>query len=383
MFRARAAMMDFNVTSTPTLKMVAYAKNLAAQTGASLPAGYDQDYEICHAFLDRNAPHKLDDQARAELRAAAPEIISSFLGEPNRKLSNKRTLRWHPHGSFALELTGRAAGCWYDHANKVGGDVISFIQAEHRCSVGHAIRIALELIGGFRTITSPAPQRTVEPEEDDAGRIAQALAIWDGTAPLRGSLAERYLHQRGIEVREDAALDVLRFHPSCPFGSRRAPALLALIQDIVTGEPLGIHRRELTADATSAGPPKILGPKSGGAIRLSDGDGGELTIGEGIETCLAGTMLGFRPAWSALDAGGITSFPLLDHIRRLTILVDNDVRNTGQKAATECRERWLAAGKVVRRVMPETPGHDINDLLLAQAERSQTPDGRRERAGHE
>jgi putative DNA primase/helicase len=377
--------MDFNVTSTPTPKMVAFAKNLAAKTGAALPSGYQDDYQICHDFLDHHAPPRIDDQTRAKLRAAAPQIISSLKGEPNRKLSNKRTLRWHPHGSFTLELTGRAAGCWYDHANKTGGDIISFLQAEHRCSIGQAIQIALELIKDSGRDNWSATQPPVEPEEDDARRIAQTLAIWDGAAPLSGSLAERYLGQRDIEVHEGAALDVLRFHPSCPFGSRRAPALLALIQDIYTGEPLGIHRRELTTEATSAGPPKILGPKSGGAIRLShDRDvGGELTIGEGIETCLAGMMLGFGPTWSAIDAGGITSFPVLDHVRRLTILVDNDVSGTGQRAATECRERWLAAGKAVRRVMPETAGHDINDLLLAQAKRSQTPHGRRERAGHE
>ena len=44
----------------------------------------------------------LDDGARAELRARAPEIVQSFLGKPNRRLSNARQLRW------GLERHGRA-----------------------------------------------------------------------------------------------------------------------------------------------------------------------------------------------------------------------------------------------------------------------------------
>jgi putative DNA primase/helicase len=355
----------------PTAKMIKYANDLASQTGAALPQGYDQSYEVCHNFLDQNAPRKLDVQAREELRAIAPQIISSFLGEPNRRLSNSWQLRWHSKGSLALQLTGKYAGCWYDHASKAGGDIVDFIQAQHRCPIGQAIQLGFGFIGGAKSNSLPAPRKQIESEEDDAGRIVQALAIWDGTVPLHDSLAEGYLRQRGIEVHEGATLDVLRFHPSCPFGSRRAPALLALIQDIITGEPLGIHRRELTAKATSAGPPMSLGPKSGGVVKLSDTASGDLTIGEGIETSLAGMMLGFGPAWSALDAGGITGFPVLDHIRRLTILVDNDVSGTGQRAANECHERWMAAGKAVRRVTPEMAGEDINDLLLADLARSQ------------
>ena len=49
---------------------------------------------------------RLDDQAREVLRARAEEIVRSFLGEPNRSLSNKRELRWGRRGSFALVVEG-------------------------------------------------------------------------------------------------------------------------------------------------------------------------------------------------------------------------------------------------------------------------------------
>ena len=41
--------------SAPTSKMVAYAKILAVQKSIKLPPGYDQDFAMCHRFLDQHA----------------------------------------------------------------------------------------------------------------------------------------------------------------------------------------------------------------------------------------------------------------------------------------------------------------------------------------
>jgi putative DNA primase/helicase len=308
---------------------------------------------------------RLDDHARAELRGMAEQIVHSFLGEPNRSLCTKRQLRWGRKGSFALNVAGDWNGCWFDHESQIGGDIIEFVRQQLGCSIGEAISEALKYLGpSWSATTAPTRSQPAKPERDDAVRIDQALRIWSEVLPVRGTLAEQYLAGRGIQVPDDD--DVLGFHWHCPFGTRRAPALVALIQDIVTGEPIAIHRRELTPDATAAGPPMSLGPKSGGAIRLSHSDGGDLAIGEGVETCLSGMMLGYGPTWSVIDAGGMTAFSVLDHVRRLTILVDHDVSGTGQRAAAACRDRWAAAGKAVRCAMPEEPGQDFNDVLLAE-----------------
>jgi putative DNA primase/helicase len=312
---------------------------------------------------------RLDDRAREELRGMAEQIVQSFLGEPNRSLSTQRELRWGRKGSFKLNVAGDKPGLWYDHENDIGGDIIDFIRHQCGYSMREAIDEALTYLGpsaSWSTSTVPKASRTAKPEEDDAARIDQALRIWSEVQSLRGSLAERYLARRGIQV-PDEALDVLGFHSHCPFGAdRRAPALVALIQDIITGEPIAIHRRELTPDAAKAGSWMALGPKSGGAIRLSRFDCGELAIGEGVETCLAGMQLGSGSTWSVIDAGGMTAFPVLDHVGRLTIMADNDVSGTGQRAFAACRDRWAAAGKAVRCAMPEEPGQDFNDVLLAE-----------------
>ena len=69
------------------------------------------------------------------------------------------------------------------------------------------------------------------------------------------------------------------------------------------------------------------------------------------------------PAWATCTAGNLARFPILAGIEELTILVDNDLSDTGQKAAKQCAIRWAEAGRAVRRLTPHTLGFDFNDLV--------------------
>jgi putative DNA primase/helicase len=194
-----------------------------------------------------------------------------------------------------------------------------------------------------------------------------SLAIWCDARPLRGSLAEAYLRSRSIEVGIEA-LEVLRFHSRCPWQIGTRPALVALIRDVITDEPTGVHRIALTADGHKIAP-KALGLKTDGAIKLWSDITTVLTIAEGIETALSAMLLGFGPAWSVIDAGEMSKFPVLPGIERLIIAVDNDVSGRGQKAAAECKARWTAAGRRVRTIMPSKAGEDLNDILQRREKR--------------
>jgi putative DNA primase/helicase len=328
------------------------------------------------------ATQDLDAQnIRAALHGIEREIVAAFRGAPNRALSSKKELRWGSKGSLSLQLAGSKAGLWYDHELGRGGDVLSLIMLEQGCDFVAALRFAQQFIGGSAPAAQNKQRENKPPEgiptlrivRDDDGddadelrRIEHAIGIWCDVQPLRGTQAEKYLNSRCIEV-PDEALDVLGFHPACPWDRATVPALVALVRDVITGEAIGIHRTALTPDGRKLGR-KVLGPKAGGAIKLS-GESlitTELTISEGIETALSAMVLGFRPAWSVIDAGGIARFPVLPHIERLTIIVDNDASGAGQKATAECRARWEAAGHRVRTVMPPTVGDDLNDVLQAQ-----------------
>lgn len=190
---------------------------------------------------------------------------------------------------------------------------------------------------------------------------ARALALWDESTDWRGTLADTYLRRRGFSDLDWIA-DV-RFHPSCPFGpATRHPCMVALYRDIVTDEPKAIHRTALAPDGSKIDR-KAMGPKAGCAIKLSDDAdvSVKLSIGEGIETCLAGAAMLFRPVWALGDAQEIRRFPVLPGIESLTVLVDNDP--AGTEAAQECSARWTKAGREVFRAVPNRRKGDFADVL--------------------
>lgn len=199
-----------------------------------------------------------------------------------------------------------------------------------------------------RPVEFRARAARVDPER--LGKQKTAAEIWKRSIPIAGTLAETYLASRGLSYDGDA----LRFHP----GGR---AMVALITNIITGEPQGIHRTFLDRDGKRFDK-KMLGPAGGGVVRLS-GDvevSSGLAIGEGIETCLAAE---FRPVWACLSAGTLKAFPVLSGVEAVTILTDHD--KTGVEAANLCGERWHAAGREVTFMMPSRAGADIADLREA------------------
>lgn len=179
----------------------------------------------------------------------------------------------------------------------------------------------------------PVPQIDV----DQLRRQKTAADMWARSVPIAGTLAEVYLASRGLSYGGDA----LRFYP----GGR---AMVALMTDIITGEPCGLHRTFLDRHGAKIDR-KMLGRASGGVVRLSADV--EVTTGlgvaEGIETALAAP---FRPIWACLSAGAMKAFPVLPGIGALTVFADQD--KAGIDAANACGERWHAAGAEVTMAAP-------------------------------
>lgn len=208
---------------------------------------------------------------------------------------------------------------------------------------------------------------TLPPSASD--RVVLALRIWREAREAAESPVARYLAHRGLDLVDDVHA-VLRFHPSCPFAGSRTPAMVALVRNIVTNQPQAIHRSALSHDGEKVevdGKDRLaLGSIRGGAVKLTADE--EVTtclgIGEGIETTLSLRRLpefGASPVWSVLNAGGITSFPVLPGIECLWIAVDDDP--AGRGASELCADRWHRAGREVFLVKSKTLGHDLNDVV--------------------
>jgi len=229
-----------------------------------------------------------------------------------------------------------------------------------------------EAIAALQDWSGPASS---EQRHDTSERVAFALRLWSAALPLAGTLGERYLGEtRGIDVTQlpPTIHEALRFHPSCPFGARaRHPCIVALMRDPQTDVPVGIHRIGLTQvnDKVSKLDRMALGRM--GVVKLWPA-GGQLVVGEGIETTLAAaTRISYRgaaltPAWSAVARGGLGWLPVLPDVRRLILLVDHDENGEGQKAAERCRQVWRAMGRNVVPLVPKQVGWDFNDVVLGR-----------------
>jgi phage/plasmid primase-like uncharacterized protein len=246
-----------------------------------------------------------------------------------------------------------------------GGDVVDLVQ--HLDGVDFKVAV-VTLAGDERKPVVPMRLPVTSTHDDNSER---ALRLWNDASPIAGTIAEVYL--RGRKLHDLPGDDVLRFLRRCPYNGARQDCLISLYRNIVSNAPQAISRTAI--DVTGAKIDRLtLGPTKGAAIKVDDDTNGELglTIGEGLETCLAARQLGFRPCWSVGSAGAIRNFPVLSGIEALTILVDHDEadrngRQAGQEAALECSQRWTAAGREVRRVVPRRQGADMADLMEAPA----------------
>jgi putative DNA primase/helicase len=185
---------------------------------------------------------------------------------------------------------------------------------------------------------------------------------------------EIYLRSRGLELPPLAAGEAIRYDPDCPFGTKRTPAMVALVRNIITNEPQGVHRTALSMDgrkiSVDGNDRMSLGHTAAGAVKLTPDENVTtcLGIGEGIESTLSLRLVpefGCSPVWSLLTAGGVAAFPVLSGIETLWIAVDNDP--AGITAADACAERWRAAGREVIKVRPREERADLNDVVRRRA----------------
>ncbi|WP_337996211.1 CHC2 zinc finger domain-containing protein [Oleispirillum naphthae] len=217
-----------------------------------------------------------------------------------------------------------------------------------------------------------------EAAAEDAEKLAKAAAIWRDALPIAGSLAERYLEARGIDLPRVPGWPVptLRFVPALPcwqydkaadrsWYAGAFPAMVGYVQG-PNREFVGVHRTFLTPDGSGKAvvpkPKKMLGNVFGGYLRLCPASAKMLNA-EGIETTLSAIGATGRPGWAALSEGNLgAAMPTI--VRDLTICRDNDTKDeaTTIKRVDSAIAAHSARGVIVRVACPPR-GMDFNDLL--------------------
>jgi putative DNA primase/helicase len=286
------------------------------------------------------------------------ELAHRLNGSPNGAWLNIRG----PHHSAA----DRSLGIRFDLAAPDGFYVHSLAGDDKEECRAYVKSLLQKLDGDLCAICGPEPEH--DPSSDIAARVKRAMALWqEGTSPA-GTLVEAYLNSRRCALESILGSEVIRFHPACPFGTLRVPAMLALITDAVTGEPIGVHRTAIKDDGSGkrfgAESKKMLGVARRGAVRLHAASE-HLGIAEGIETALSAEQMFGTPVWATLSKDGIEAFPVIPGVKRLTIFADHD--DAGITAAHKCGLRYKMSGIDGEIHVPPIVKSDWNDWMMEQA----------------
>lgn len=292
----------------------------------------------------------------ADLKACVP--LDKLIGLQLR--NGKALCPFHKERTPSFHVFADGYHCFGCGAS---GDHITWLQERENLTFPQAVE-RLREFAGRPNIRQNKQQR----DPEDTRKFA--LSIWQDARPIKGTLAEAYLNTRHIDIT-GVPTEALRFHPRCIFGpGNYQPCLIALFRDPVTNKPTGIHRIKLALNDEKV-ERMALGPVGGSVIKIWPDEDViyGLVIGEGIETTLAaatrcehrGTLL--QPAWAAGSKINLASFPVLDDIDHLTVLVDHDANNEGQNAAAQCIRRWRKSEREANGIIPTAVDTDFNDLV--------------------
>ncbi|MFO1116575.1 MAG: toprim domain-containing protein [Beijerinckiaceae bacterium] len=280
-----------------------------------------------------------------------------------------------PGRSMFVRLSGPdsgpgAAGHWTDAASTEHGDLLDVIrESRGLIDFRDVVEEARRFLSLPRAVSVPTPNPVRTPVP--AGSPEAARRLFGMSRPIRRTLVETYLRNRGIKAVHDA--DALRFHPRCYYRpddsspTETWPAMIAAVTDL-SGAITGAHRTWLAPDGFSEAtlgkapvqtPRRAMGGLLGHAVRFGAADD-TLVVGEGIETILSlRYALPAMPMAAALSANHLAALLLPPTLRRLYIARDADA--AGDAALAALTERAEAAGVEALALSPRMG--DFNEDL--------------------
>ncbi len=296
--------------------------------------------------------HRLSREAEAVCRVYLPN------GRRQGRYWHCGDVQGTPGQSLYVHLSGPRAGRWTDAATGEHGDLLDLIALNQ----GFDLRAAF--VEAERFLGLPRPPAQSDMPCIPCGSPEAARRLFTASKPIHGTLAEAWLHSRGIVLPADVA--ALRFHPRCYYGTPKGrevwPALIAAVTDM-EGRITGVHRTWLDPTGGKAPvdqPRRAMGHLLGNGVRFG-AVSGVLAATEGIETALAlKSVMPDLPVIAALSASHLAALILPSSLRRLYVAHDND--EAGRLALERLRERFCGVAVELRALVPRA--EDFNADLL-------------------
>jgi len=283
-----------------------------------------------------------------------PEVVGAVV--PLKRVGNelKACCPFHAEKSpsFTIYHGGARFHCFGCGA---GGDVLDFVMR----SSGVGLRDAAELLTGGNL---PSVHVAPLPVDDGPDRSEEARTIWSASVPIKGTVAETYLRNRGLTL---PLPDCLRF-ASLPYG-KRGPEYPVLVTAVSMdgGRIVGIQRTYLRPDGSGKAdvpaPRLSLGKLSGGAVHLTP-PARPLILTEGTEDALSLIQATGRATWAALGTSNLAKVVLPPMVEDVVIGADNDP--AGEAAAHKAAHAYAEQGCRVRIIRPLPGCKDFNQELM-------------------
>ena len=317
---------------------------------------------------------------RSDLNAQAEEVTRHYLGEPKHRQGG--TWRYGSNqGSLVVTVRGSRQGWWRDFQTQEGGDMLRLIQHALGDSDFKTVLIeATRFLGGasLYTVAEIIPARTpIKSSTEDTKRIQIAREIYQGSQPIIGTLAERYLREHR-KIRGPINPDTFRYHPGLRNwkDGKLYPALVVAGRDS-QGSVCGIQAIFLdkkTAKKAAIGSIAKLsrGLTSEGALIHQGKSEGKVALAEGPETALS--VAAAHPDWNVYVTFGVSNFTkvaLKTGRASIVICADNDGPDSGtaksvEKAAQALAEKGVDVWVALPQKSAAQDKWDFNDALQHQ-----------------
>jgi cob(I)alamin adenosyltransferase len=238
-------------------------------------------YQDINGNLDMKVMAKSLNEA---LAMRTESLAIHLLGEPNKSKSSKDYLTFGS-GKSALKvtLTGQNRGYFKDWTTGEKGSGINLIMATENIGFKAALTYADKLIN--------QPQETALSVNEKHEKLinttpkmiseleARARQYQQESTPLKGTLAQQYLHQKGINIE---AHPTITFHPKVYSSETRMthPAMISKIEN-AQGESKAIEITYLDDKGNAAElniNKRILGTKTGANIHVNEGTNTNISI---------------------------------------------------------------------------------------------------------
>ena len=345
------------------------------------------------------------EELRHHLKFKSEIVARDLLGEPNKRLSNGRELRYGEHGKIAVAICGEKAGYWHDFSSDKGGDLFDLVQHVR----GGEFKTAAEYLRGVVGMKSTGNLRLVYDHNNSNQYIDH----------LKAKRLEEQIDKQKVKVTSDLLLRAKEINHknvayrylrevrniSCELGGdikttgiyekeagKSFPALIAFARD-EHGNVTGGQRLLLDGKSGSKAkvdvPKKSFGYISGSFVEISNPNWNlknlseqllksheTITIiAEGLETALSvkqalsehSEKKGIENQVRILCSLGISNIKNYGarEGEKIIIAADNDgVDSITGKATLNAKALLEEKGAFVEIVKPDRQG-DFNDLLKA------------------